>query len=198
MKKYISISILILITIFLLPMIRLDIQSKNELIKAEKLESKIFKGKKDRNFYSNFKLIFTYEKACHLYTPLFSSQNKAINKLIYLGNYFEKHKEIKLAKYAWLAAKSCILSTRSYFKPDREKLATINQHISTLFKDKRALTRQNIKDPSLLFSILMLIGLILWTGSIITIILLEGRKIKLLFPTFILGYVLWIISIFLL
>ncbi|GEM_PF-5062904 len=147
-------------------------------------------------FWDNYKLIMTYEKACHLYFPLSPYYKKSLKKLEFLGNLYENKGKTKLAKYAWLAAKGCIMVNRSFYIPFKGELKTINKHIAKLYDDPRALERDNIKDPDLVASIFLLIGLFTWTGSVIFMILTKDKvKAKISFVTFVLGYMIWIISI---
>ena len=186
--------IFILLTTFIIGT-RNIIQAKHIYSKALEIE-KAMNEKKD--FFQSFTLINTYEKACHLYFPFSPYFKKSIEKLMNLGQKFEKQNETKLAKYAWLAAKGCIMVNRSFYISGKKYLPEINAHISKLFDDPLALERPNIKDPSLLFSILMLAGLFTWIGSVIALIMLEGKNRTLFYLLFVGGYALWIISIYLL
>ena len=171
------------------------IQAAQEFNNARSLEKKHFKN---GNFFEQFKLINQYEKSCHLYFPLSPYFTRSIKRLMALGTKFEEEHKTKLAKYAWLAAKGCIMVNRSFYIPGKKYLPEINTHIAKLFNDPQALERPNIKDPSLLFSLLMLVGLFTWIGSVIAMIMLKGKKVKFFYFLFVGGYILWIISIYLL
>ena len=186
--------ILIIIALLFLIVIRLFAQSFFLLTKAERFEKTITSPS---NFLENYRLILYYQRSCQFYFPFSPIFSKGINKLIYLGSKFEQQRERKLAKAAWLGAKSCIMLSRGFYLPYKNKLRLINKHIASLFNDKNALERSNIKDPDIFYSLLMIIGLLLWIGSGIYIII-KPEKIFYGFTTFLLGYILWILSLYLL
>ncbi len=195
MKKAAITVLLILMTIFLLPILRLHIQAGREYRSAMELKKeRLQKG----NYYDGFRIIMGFEKSCHLYYPLSPYYKKSIRELENLGRYYQEKGESKLARYAWLAVKSCIMSARSFYIPRKGEMKTADTRISSLLFEKGKPEKDRIKDPSILFSVLMILGLLMWVGGLITAILLEGKHLKWLFLIFTVGYVIWIISIYLL
>lgn len=73
-----------------------------------------------------------YRRAGGLCVPLSPYHSRALSNLLRLAERAENAEELQLALVAYRAARSAILSTRSVYTPEAERLALANRHIATL------------------------------------------------------------------
>ena len=121
-------------------------------------------------------------RAARFYAPGSPYHVAALTQLADIAADAERQGEVELALSAYRAVRGAILSARSFYIPERERLAAANGRIADLMaalppppmdadksreqlrKEHLALLEQN-RDPHLLWTLVLLLGFVAWVGG---------------------------------
>lgn len=123
-----------------------------------------------------------YRRAARWYAPGSPYHARALAALAQVGAAAEKDGDLELALSAYRAIRSGIMSSRSVFTPERERLTAANGRIADLMasyppppmdagKSREQLRQEHLAllsadhDPKLGWTLLLLLGFALWVGS---------------------------------
>jgi len=123
-----------------------------------------------------------YRRAARWYAPASPYHVRALQRLGELGAAAEQDGELELALSAYRGIRAAILSTRSFYTPERARLQAANRRIADLMaaepppemdagKSRAALAAEHLKlleadpGPSLLWTLVLLLGFGAWVGG---------------------------------
>jgi hypothetical protein len=123
-----------------------------------------------------------YRRAARWYAPGSPYHREALGKLGAMGAQAEKRGDGDLALSAYRAVRSAIMSTRSFYVPERERLRAADERIASLMaaqppppmdagKSREQLRKEHLAlleadpSPSVLWSCVLLLGFFAWVGG---------------------------------
>jgi hypothetical protein len=123
-----------------------------------------------------------YRRAARWYAPLSPFHVHALAALGRIGAEAEQKGDVELALSAYRAVRSAILSTRSFYVPEHERLDAANKRIAALMaglpppqmdagKSREQLEREHLAlleldpDPKLGWTLLLLLGFAAWVAG---------------------------------
>ena len=128
--------------------------------------------------------IFHYRRSARWYVPLAPHVGDALGRLAELAAGAESQGNAEVALAAWRGVRGSVLATRSFFTPNRDRLDTANQHIARLMSEQparetagrdaassgqlqamRLQLLQRDDAPSVLWSVIALVGFALWLAG---------------------------------
>jgi hypothetical protein len=138
------------------------------------------------------------DRSMHWYAPLNSYVERSAQRLWEIGRYAQKNGDIRLSLIAVRTIKRGFLSARSFYTPGKGWIEKCNLRIQelvrieggqesnekegklvdTMFKESEG------KPPDVVWSVILLIGLLGWVGSVLTFIMArfhvsqEGTRIS--------------------
>jgi hypothetical protein len=129
-----------------------------------------------------------FGRAARLYAPGSPWVERSLGRLEAMALAAEAHKDDSLALMAWRELRSSVLATRSFYTPHPAMLERANQHIARLMamseppsvapgaklaaRERWHAARLAQDDaPSVLWSVLALLGLVGWIGAAIGLLL---------------------------
>jgi tetratricopeptide (TPR) repeat protein len=126
--------------------------------------------------------IVHYRRAARWYAPFSPYHVQALAALGRIGAEAEQKPDVELALSAYRAVRSAILSTRSFYVPERERLDAADKRIASLMaglpppqmdagKSREQLEQEHLAllqhdpDPKLGWTLLLLLGFAAWVGG---------------------------------
>jgi hypothetical protein len=126
--------------------------------------------------------IVHYRRAARWYAPFSPYHVQALAALGRIGADAEQKADVELALSAYRAVRSAILSTRSFYVPERERLDAADKRIASLMaglpppqmdagKSREQLEQEHLAllqhdpDPKLGWTLLLLLGFAAWVGG---------------------------------
>ena len=126
--------------------------------------------------------IVHYRRAARWYAPFSPYHVQALGALGRIGAEAEQKPDVELALSAYRAVRSAILSTRSFYVPERERLEAADKRIASLMaglpppqmdagKSREQLEQEHLAllehdpDPKLGWTLLLLLGFAAWVGG---------------------------------
>jgi hypothetical protein len=123
-----------------------------------------------------------YRRAARWYAPGSPYHVQALVQLAAIGRKAEQDRDIDLALAAYRAIRAAIMSTRSFYVPERARLAAADERLASLMaglppppmdvgKSKEQLRREHLAllqedpGPSVFWSLVLLLGFATWVGS---------------------------------
>jgi hypothetical protein len=123
-----------------------------------------------------------YRRAARWYAPGSPYHREALAKLGAMGAQAERRGDSELALSAYRAVRSAIMSTRSFYIPERERLRAADERIASLMaaqppppmdagKSREQLRNEHLAlleaepGPSVLWSCVLLLGFFAWVGG---------------------------------
>jgi len=151
-----------------------------------------------------------FNRAIRWYLPLNPFVGKSIKKLLKIGETFEKSGKNEDALHVYEKLRSSIYSTRSFFTPNKTTIDVLETKIASLRSiEVKGLIKENIlkglkidRSPSLLFSIMSIIGFLGWiSAALIFIIWVIGKEKRskkealIVGMSFFIFYFLWLFGL---
>ncbi len=126
--------------------------------------------------------IVHYRRAARWYAPLSPYHREALDKLMAIGAGAERQGETERALSAYRAVRSAIMSARSFYTPEREKLDRADRRIAALMaalpapaidagKSRARLEQEHLAllqgetGPDPFWTSLLLLGFVAWVGG---------------------------------
>ena len=151
-----------------------------------------------------------FDRSIHWYTPFNPYVQRSAERLWEIGNRAEQQGDVKLALIAFRTIRSGFYSARSFYQPgvnwinqcdhkikilinkEKDKIETEND---VKLVEKDYLKNRKFKDPSILWTLFLEIGLLGWIGTVIGFIIFSLKHIKT-FNSFLRPFLGWGILFF--
>jgi len=152
--------------------VRVVVSSRSELLEAQKLQEK---GDIPGS-------IVHFRRAARWYAPASPYHVEALSELGKIAQQAERRGERPLALSAYRAIRAAIMSTRSFYTPERGRLKVANRRIAELMasespppidagKSREALRQEHLAlleahhGPDIFWTCVLLLGFIAWVGG---------------------------------
>ncbi len=134
----------------------------------------------------HIKAITFFDRSIHWYTPFNPYVHKSAERLWEISNGAQKRGDIRLTLIAVRTIRRGFIAARSFYTPGRDWIEKCNLRIYELLKIEQdgknnlkgekieegsVLDNPQVKGPDILWSIILLAGLLGWIGSVIGFIL---------------------------
>lgn len=127
---------------------------------------------------SLIRAITYFDRSIHWYTPLNPWVEKSAERLWDIGEQAEKEGDTRLALIAYRTIRQGFYAARSVYQPGKDWIQRSEKRIAQLVHQESSelsspLPSQEIQDPDVLWSIVVVLGLFGWIGSMFGVIMAQ-------------------------
>lgn len=204
MRKKIAVSLVVVCAILLASWVRVLVDGRQARKQGDRL---LAEGKPDE-------AIGFYDRTLHMYWPGSPDVARAVNALTTLAAARETDGDVEGALHAWRILRSGLYAARGLYQPYTATIALTEMHIAVLMTrqagndesyEKYLTLLQENRDPNRFWSLLALLGFAGWVGGVLGFIWrgmtpegkLAGRSAWLWSGVFAIGFLVWMIGLYL-
>jgi hypothetical protein len=127
---------------------------------------------------ASIRAITYFDRSIHWYTPLNPWVRKSAERLWEIGEQAEQIEDTRLALIAYRTIRQGFYAARSVYQPGKDWIRRAEDRIDLLLREEagrpvQPLESQLAKDPDVFWSLMVLLGLFGWVGSVFAFIMAQ-------------------------